>query len=66
MLIVYFICCSTFYLFILLFLLQHHEAQMWECRGGLFLYSLGKDVIMQVVTGKPLETLMLLCRGIYF
>ena len=67
MLIIYFICCSTFfYLFIHLFLLQPHKAQMLECIGGLFMNSLGTDVIVQVVTGEPLEAQMLLCRGIYF
>ena len=30
------------------------------------MYSLSTDVIVQVVTGEPLETLMLLCRSIYF
>ena len=27
------------------------------------MYSLGTDVIMQVINGKPLKALMLLCRG---
>ena len=38
---------------------------MLECRGGLFIYSLGTEAIVQVVIGEPLEVLMLLCRGIY-
>ena len=68
MLTVYFICCFTFYLFIhftSLVLLQPHEAQMLECRGRLCVYSLGTDVIVQVIIGEPFKALMLLCRGIY-
>ena len=30
---------------------------------SLFMYSLGTDVIVQVITGEPLKALMLLCRG---
>ena len=39
---------------------------MLECRGGLCVYSLGTDVIVQVVISEPLKALMLLCIGIYF
>ena len=30
---------------------------------SLLMYSLGTDVIVQVIIGEPLKALMLLCRG---
>ena len=56
MLIVYFIFCFTFYLFIhfiSLFLLQPHEAQMLECRGRLCVYSVGTDVTVHIAGRWP-------------